>query len=292
MRGAKSSAPCLTFSLESSYRHYQTKGCLRLNLQQDMHSVVIDSVHKVFRAGGFFFGRHKTETYALKGVSFNISRGEIFALVGPNGSGKTTTLKLISTVLLPDRGRALINGADTRQDAQRVRLQVGLALASERSFFPRLTVRENLDFFGALENVPRSDRARRITDVLRTLSLEAHAGKQVMKLSSGLNQRLGLARGLIKNPKVLLLDEPSRSLDPSACDQLWDLIRRLAQTGITIILATHNFTEAAIADRMAVLQKGELRGVFSTAGSSIEDLRFRYLQMTSERSVWQEQVPA
>lgn len=256
-----------------------------------MHSVVFDSVHKVFLGGGFF-RRRKTETYALKRVSLHISRGEVFGLLGANGSGKTTTLKLISTIFLPDRGRVLVNGADTRHDPQRVRSQVGFALASERSFFPRLTVRENLDFFGALEDVPRAQRCRRIADVLHTLSLEAHANKQVMKLSSGLNQRLGLARALIKNPRVLLLDEPSRSLDPTACEQLWALITRLAQTGITIVLATHNFTEAAIADRIAILQKGEIRAVLSVAGASVEELRSRYLQMTSGPIAWTEQVPA
>lgn len=260
-----------------------------------MYSIVLDSVHKIFRPTGLFFPRRdKTETYALKGLSLNISRGEVFALLGPNGSGKSTTLKLISTVLLPDRGTILINGADTRHQAKRVRQQVGLALASERSFFPRLTVRENLEFFAALENVARGECINRIQTVLSDVQLDSHAGKQVMKLSSGLQQRLGVARALIKQPRVLLLDEPTRSLDPSAAEQLWRLVCQLAATGITVLIATHNFTEAAISDRIAVLQKGQLRGIRQAKGMTPERLRTEYMELTGECDCtpWREEIPA
>lgn len=262
----------------------------------DMHSIILDSVHKVFRPTGFLFPRHnKTETYAIKGISLSISRGEVLALLGPNGSGKSTTLKLISTVLLPDRGMILVNGADTREQAQRVRQQVGFAIASERSFFPRLTVRENLDFFAALEDVPRCERGHAVAAVLIDVGLEHHADRQVMKLSSGLQQRLGIARALIKRPRVLLLDEPTRSLDPAAASQLWVLVRHLAHGGTTIVLATHNFTEAVCAsDQVAVLQKGQLRALRLTAGLTAEQLRAQYLYVTGEEEVlpWHAEVPA
>jgi ABC-2 type transport system ATP-binding protein len=261
-----------------------------------MHSIILDSVHKVFRPTGLFFPRrNKTETYALKGISLNISRGEVFALLGPNGSGKSTTLKLISTVLLPDRGVILVNGADTRREARRVRQQVGFALASERSFFPRLTVRENLAFFAALEDVPRREIRDRIERVLTQVELDVHARKQAMKLSSGLQQRLGIARALVKQPRVLLLDEPTRSLDPVAAEHLWALVCQLTATGITVLLATHNFSEAAaVADHIAVLQKGELRGVRRMQGMNSDQLRTQYMEMTGEWAVnpWREEVPA
>ena len=261
-----------------------------------MHSIVLDSVHKIFRPIGLFFPRrNKTETYALKGVSLNISRGEVFALLGPNGSGKSTTLKLISTVLLPDRGVILVNGADTLRDPRRVRRQVGFALASERSFFPRLTVRENLEFFAALENVPRRECPDRVARVLAQLELDAHARKQVMKLSSGLQQRLGIARALVKQPRVLLLDEPTRSLDPAAAEHLWTLVRQLAATGITVLLATHNFAEAAaVADGIAVLQKGQLRGIRRMQGITSDQLRAHYMEITGECAAnpWHEEIPA
>src|SRR3989449_11201662 len=123
-----------------------------------MNSIVFESVHKVFRQRGFFFLRKQgAETQALKGVSLAVKTGEVLGLLGPNGSGKSTTLKLISTMLLPDAGRVLVNGNDTRVQGTAVRKQVGFALASERSFYPRLTVRENLDFFAALEDIARRE---------------------------------------------------------------------------------------------------------------------------------------
>jgi ABC-2 type transport system ATP-binding protein len=261
-----------------------------------MHSIILDSVHKVFRPTGLFFPRrNKTETYALQGISLNISRGEVFALLGPNGSGKSTTLKLISTVLLPDRGAVLVNGADTRHQAPRVRQQVGFALASERSFFSRLTVRENLDFFATLENVPRGERGDCIQSVLSDVQLELHAGKQFMKLSSGLQQRMGIARALVKKPRVLLLDEPTRSLDPASAEHLWSLVRQLASTGITILIATHNFAEAvSVSDRTGILEKGRLRATRQTMGITAEQLRAQYMELTGEweAAPWPEEVPA
>ena len=180
-------------------------------------------------------------------------------LLGPNGSGKTTTLKLISTTLLPDAGRVLIAGYDTRTQAREVRRRVGFAVATERSFFPRLTARENLDFFAALDDVPRRQRPARISEVLEAIGLQDAASKMVMEFSSGMYQRLGVARALMKRPPVLLLDEPTRSLDPGSADKFWDLLRQLASRGTSIILTTHNFQEAAAAgDWVAVLHRGKM----------------------------------
>jgi ABC-2 type transport system ATP-binding protein len=259
-----------------------------------MQSVLFDSVQKVFRRGGFFFFRlRQIETHALKGISFEVAPGEVLAVLGPNGSGKTTTLKLISTVLLPDTGRVFVNGADTGKRAATARRNVGFALASERSFFPRLTARENLEFFAALEDVPLRERQGRIGQVLRDVDLSHAAHKQVMKFSSGMYQRLGLARALVKSPSVLLLDEPTRSLDPAAALSLWGLIRDLSRAGMTVLIATHNFSEAvAVADRVAVLQHGKLLAQRRTAGLNVEQLRSFYLRMTGEPQHWPEEVPA
>ena len=261
-----------------------------------MQSVVLESVHKIFRPAGFFWsGAARAETRALKGVSLSAAAGETLALLGPNGSGKSTTLKLVSTMLLPDRGRVFVAGADTRLQPQAVRRQVGFALAAERSFFPRLTAWENLEFFAALDDLPRRERPHRVESVLREVGLDEASGKQAMKLSSGMHQRLGIARALIKGPSVLLLDEPTRSLDPAAASHLWRLIRQLASNGITIVLATHNFAEAvAVADRIAILQKGELLTVERAQGLSVEQWRDFYLEITGERDPfeWPEGVPA
>jgi ABC-2 type transport system ATP-binding protein len=260
-----------------------------------MHSIVFESVHKVFRPQGLsLFRRGQVETHALRDVSLSVDCGEILALLGPNGSGKSTTLKLISTVLLPDRGAVLVNGADTRARANEVRRQVGFALASERSFFPRLTARENLDFFATLENVPRVERAMRIEDTLGCVGLHEQASKLVMKFSSGMHQRLAIARAMIKRPNVLLLDEPTRSLDPAGASQFWQLLRDLALTGMTIVLATHNFSEAAVADRVAVLQRGCLLGIRRVHDAGVEGLQKYYARTTGETlaPAWMEGVPA
>ncbi|SRR5579864_388670 len=260
-----------------------------------MRGILFDSVHKVFRRDGFFpLWRARVETHALRGLSLEVCPGEVLALLGPNGSGKSTALKLVSTMLLPDRGRVLVDGNDTRADSHGAQRHVGFALAAERSFFPRLTVRENLDFFAALEDVPRPERPGRINTVLQDVGLADGAHKQVMKLSSGMYQRLGIARALVKKPTVLLLDEPTRSLDASAAHNLWNLLRFISGSGVTICLATHNFAEAiAVADRIAVLQRGTLLDVRLNDDLTADRLRSSYLHLTGtfEQS-WADEVPA
>lgn len=256
--------------------------------------VAFESVHKIFRKSDIFgFGR-SVETRALSGVSLSAAPGEALGLLGPNGSGKTTTLKLISTVLLPDGGKVRVSGLDTRTDSLTVRRQVGFALASERSFFPRLTARENLEFFAALEDVPRRNWRERAESALDDVGLTDAIGKQVMKFSAGMYQRLAIARALIKRPSVLLLDEPTRSLDPDAANRLWSLVRDLARTGIAIVLATHNFAEAAaICDRIAILHRGELLAVRHVSDFQGDQLRNFYFETTKPGEIlWTERVPA
>jgi len=229
-----------------------------------MNAVVFNSVTKRFRHRPALFnwlGRERGgATEALQRVSLQVPKGEALVLLGPNGSGKTTTLKLISTMLIPDEGAVAICGADTLREGGTVRRKVGFAVASERSFFPRLTARENLDFFAVLEDVPKQERGIRVEEKLGKTGLAADADTLVMKFSSGMYQRLGVARALLKNPEVLLLDEPTRSLDPGSAQRFWPFIRQLLSTGTTVVLTTHNFQEAAaVADRIAVLRRGELR---------------------------------
>src|SRR5246500_2481567 len=167
-----------------------------------MEAVVLESVTKLFRDRPALFnwiGRERTgETRALNEVSLSVLAGEVLVLLGPNGSGKTTTLKLVSTLLLPDTGRVLVQGADTRTQGGHVRKHVGFVVAAERSFFPRLSARENLDFFAALEDVPAKIRRARIQTMLERTGLQDTANTLVMKFSSGMYQRLAIARALIK----------------------------------------------------------------------------------------------
>jgi len=251
-------------------------------------SIRLESVTKVFRHHPALFnwmGRERTgQTLALDNVSLSIPTGTAYILLGPNGSGKTTALKLISTVLLPDSGRVLINDADTETRAADVRAQVSFAVATERSFFPRLSARENLDFFATLDNVARTERAKRTDELLAATGLTDAADTLVMKFSTGMYQRLGLARALMKRPPVLLLDEPTRSLDPAAAAHFWTLIRDLSAASHTIVLATHSFNEAlAVGQSIAILAHGKIAGQRSLAGIVTPDqLRSYYFKTTGE----------
>lgn len=243
-------------------------------------SVALRSVSKVFPGrSGLFFGQENTvATRALDAVSAEITPGRVTVLLGENGSGKTTLLKLISTMLLPDEGSVLVEGHDTRRDAAEIRRAVGFAVAHERSFYPRLTARENLAFFAALEEVPREQRAARIQESLATVELDAHAGTMVMQFSSGMYQRLGIARSLLKQPRILLLDEPTRSLDPAATEHLWSWLQAAVARGTTVILATHNFEEAvAVGHHALLLRHGRLHAQRALAhATSARELREFY----------------
>ena len=259
-----------------------------------MDSIALESVSKVFRHRPALFnwmGRERSgETRALDDISLSVASGKVLVLLGPNGSGKTTTLKLVSTMLLPDAGRVLVEGADTRTQSDQVRKHVGFAVATERSFFPRLSARENLDFFAALDDVPRPSRPRRIQVLLEHVGLVEAADTLVMKFSSGMYQRLGIARALVKQPSILLLDEPTRSLDPAAAMHFWDLVRELAAHGSTVMLATHSFSEAvAVGDSVVVLHRGRIatRGPIS---DNAEELRSFYFEATGEMDETRELV--
>ncbi len=249
-----------------------------------MDTITFEAVTKVFRRSPswlpYWFRRDIRKSRALDDVSLNAHSGEILVLLGPNGSGKTTLLKLVSTMLLPDAGRVAVCGAETRTRADEVRSHVGFVVASERSFFPRLTARENLDVFAALDDVPRKLRPPAIDTVLEQADLISEADNLVLTFSSGMYQRLGLARALIKHPSVLLLDEPTRSIDAAASMHIWGLLRRLATEGCTLILATHRFDEAvAMGDSIAFLRAGKLLAIQPLPrGTSPEDLRAMYFR--------------
>ncbi len=247
-------------------------------------SVEFESVSKVYRHHPALFnwvGRERSgETWALEEVSLTAAPGEVMVLLGANGSGKTTLLKLICSTLLPDAGRVLVQGEDTRRNSGQIRRAVGFAVASERSFYPRLTARENLDLFAALDEVPRGRRAARVEWALEVAGLSEAGDTLLMTFSSGMFQRLGIARALLKQPSVLLLDEPTRSLDPVAAARIWQLVRDAAAQNSTVILATHQLDEAVSVGRsVAILRRGHLAAARKiTSQTSSDELRTLYFQ--------------
>lgn len=215
---------------------------------------------------------------ALENVTLEIGEGETFGIVGPNGAGKTTLLKILSTLILPSRGTARVNGADVIRGAAAVRSSIGLAAGEERSFYWRLTGSENLEFFGGIRGFGPREARRRASQVLELVDLLPMAKEPLTRYTTGMRQRLGLARALLGRPQVLLLDEPTRSLDPLAAQGVHALLRRLAsEQHVTVLIATHNLDEAeAVCNRVAVLADGKVRSVVSTEQGKLED-RYRAL---------------
>lgn len=199
---------------------------------------------------------------ALGSVNLEIARGDRIAVLGPNGAGKTTMLKLIGGLLLPSEGSILVNGHDTLSHNTAARQSVGFVMNEERSFFWRLNAIENLEFFAALDNLTGDTLRERSRELVRLVGLEYAAEKAVSTYSSGMKQRLALARGLIAEPDVLILDEPTRTLDPIACDELIDLVLRRIHQDMkkTILIATHRLEEAVrVCDKVIVVHEGRLK---------------------------------
>ena len=198
---------------------------------------------------------------ALSDVDLCVHEGEIFGLLGPNGAGKTTLLKILAGLVTPTAGGARLVGQDVLRSHVAVRASVGFVSSEERSFYWRLTGRENLRFFGRLYDVPGSRLGARCAELLEQMELTDEADRRFGDYSSGMKQRLALARALLHDPHVLIMDEPTRSLDPVAAQHLRRFVRDdlNARQGKTILLATHNLDEAeSLSHRIAILHRGRV----------------------------------
>ncbi|MCI0541566.1 MAG: ABC transporter ATP-binding protein [Verrucomicrobiales bacterium] len=223
---------------------------------------------------------HLTER-ALDGVSFSVAQGEILALVGANGAGKSTLLRVLATLLVPTRGHARVAGHDVERESAAVRRCIGFHTGSDAAFYSRLTGRENLEFFAALNNLSGRETSARIAKLSDLLGLAASLEKQVRTLSTGTVHRLGLARALLHQPEVLLLDEPTRSLDPLTAAEFRRFLKNelVRQRGTTLIFASHAPSEIEqVGERMALLHEGRIlacdaprRVLEHTASQSLEE---------------------
>lgn len=197
---------------------------------------------------------------ALDGVSLGVSEGQLVVLLGSNGAGKTTLMKILATLLLPDEGVVRLGGMDVLGEPEAARRLIGFVPAEERSFFGRLTVRQNLEFFAALRGLSARECRARSEELLAEVGLEGREDTRFAELSSGMRQSLSLVRGLLHRPPVLLLDEPTRSLSPDLAHRVQLLLkRRAAEQACTTLFATHNLAEAEVlADRVAILHEGRI----------------------------------
>ncbi|MCG7849720.1 MAG: ABC transporter ATP-binding protein [ANME-2 cluster archaeon] len=206
----------------------------------------------------------KDEITAVEDVNLKIKKGEIFGILGPNGAGKTTLIKMLCTLILPSEGTAHVNGYDISKDSGKVRESIGFITSDERSFYWRLTGRHNLRFFAALHNYYSDDAEERIDELLSLVGMEDRGDDRFLSYSAGMKQRMAIARGLLNDPAVLFMDEPTRALDPGAAQNVRKFVKEhiTGDEGKTVFLSTHHLPEAEeLCDRIAIINEGRIVAV-------------------------------
>jgi len=207
---------------------------------------------------GLFRSRER-RVEALKSIHLDIYPGEIFGLLGPNGAGKTTLIKCLTTLLLPTGGSIRVNGYDVTHDEDRVRASIGCMLMGERGLYWKLTGRENLDFFGALYHIPPEARQQRAREIIELLHLGDMIDRAVETYSSGQKMKLAFGKSLINQAPLLVLDEPTNTLDVPSARELRAIVRDLNRRGHTVIYTTHQMAEAEeLCDRVAIIDRGQV----------------------------------
>lgn len=242
-----------------------------INAPQEQLAIEVDRIVKKYG-----------EFEAVKGISFSVSEGEIFGLLGPNGAGKSTLIRMMTTLIPVTAGRAFVAGHDVARDADAVRRMIGVipqALTSD----PDLTVEENLSIYAKLYGVGRAERRRSIDEVLEAVDLLKWRHAQTKTLSGGMRRRLEIARGLVHNPQIFFLDEPTTGLDPVSRIAVWEMLNHLKKTrNLTMLLTTHYMEEAdRLCDRIAIVDHGTLVALGtpielkqSVPGSNVVEVQF------------------
>ena len=218
-------------------------------------AIKAEGIFKTYRSGW----RGKRRKEALKGIDLQIEKGEIFGILGPNGAGKTTLLSILSTLLLPDRGRFQVLGIDGLQDGHRIREKVNIS-SGNANFLWSLTVKENLHFYSMLYGLVGKEREKKVDALIELFNLKEHRDIPFDELSTGMKQRLSLAKSLVNDPEILFLDEPTVGLDPDVSIRIRDQILSIhKERGMTVLLTTHNMREAEyLCGRIAFLKAGEI----------------------------------
>jgi len=219
-------------------------------------------LRRTYRTRTGWLNPRRVEIDAVRGVDLDVRRGELFGLLGPNGAGKTTTIKMLNTLLIPTSGSARVCGFDVVSQTREVRRRIGYVFGGDRGLYDRLSALDNLRYFAELYGVPAARQKRRIGELLELVGLTGRERERVEGYSRGMRQRLHIARGLLHEPEVLFLDEPSLGVDPVAARELRNTVAGLAATGTTVLLTTHYMAEAEeLCDRIAVIAGGEIQAL-------------------------------
>jgi drug efflux transport system ATP-binding protein len=221
-----------------------------------MNAVVVNNLVKLY-------GTKKAPVTALKEISFGVDQAELFGIIGPDGAGKTSLFRVLTTLLLPDRGGATVDGFDVVKDFKAIRKRVGY-MPGRFSLYQDLTVEENLEFFATIFNTSIKKNYDLVKDIYS--HIEPFKNRKAGKLSGGMKQKLALCCALIHRPSVLFLDEPTTGVDAVSRKEFWDMLKNLKHQGITILVSTPYMDETSLCDRVALLQNGKLLSVDTPAG--------------------------
>ena len=222
-----------------------------------MKDVILNNISKTYNKGA---------VQAVNNVSFHVSKGELFGLIGPDGAGKTSIFRILTTLLLPDSGTASVNGFDVVNDYKTIRKNVGY-MPGKFSLYQDLSVEENLNFFATVFNTSVNENYDLIKDIY--VQLEPFKNRRAGKLSGGMKQKLALCCALIHRPTVLFLDEPTTGVDVVSRREFWEMLKRLKQQGITILVSTPYMDEATLCERIALIQNGSILSI-DTPGNIIK----------------------
>jgi ABC-2 type transport system ATP-binding protein len=221
--------------------------------------IEVIGLRRTYRTTTGIVRRRPLEVEAVRGISFEVAEGQLFGLLGPNGAGKTTTIKMLITLLLPTAGEARVLGHDVVRDAREVRKRIGYVFGGERGLYERLSGLDNLRYFAELYGVTGHRQRQRIDEVLDLVGLRGRERERVEGYSRGMRQRLHIARGILHDPEVVFLDEPTIGVDPVGARELRAMIAGLVDAGKTVLLTTHYMFEAdSLCDRIAVIARGRI----------------------------------
>ncbi|MCK9219524.1 MAG: ABC transporter ATP-binding protein [Bacteroidales bacterium] len=212
-----------------------------------MFSILVDHIEK-----------HFTRVKALNDISFTVDKGELFGFIGPDGAGKTTLFRILTTLLIPDHGKALVNGLDVVKDFRKIRQDIGY-MPGKFSLYSDLTVEENLNFYATVFGTTVAENYDLIRDIYS--QIEPFKKRMAGKLSGGMKQKLALSCALIHKPSVLILDEPTTGVDAVSRLEFWEMLKRLKNSGISIVVATPYMDEASLCDRVALIQNGKIMAI-------------------------------